>query len=230
MSTTYPPQPGPHIPLGRGNNAVVIALVVAIVLAVAGLGGWWLLSSQNSQQAQPQPVPGTQGQAQTQQPAPTPSETQEQAQQSQAPAQEQQEQSAEPPEPLPPVPSQKKPSGQETGKSRQGSNPAPPLPKQFAEFTFEKEGKTDVKYIAKDGRKVSIAYADYVAPEDLDMGDNTQTIRGWTCIKKQKEGQMTSVSCGGPAYEGVVVLGGAAVDYDLEDIADIADRLMMEWK
>ncbi|WP_221620306.1 hypothetical protein, partial [Arachnia propionica] len=215
-----------------------IALVVAIVVAVVGFGGWWFLGNQDSQQAQPQPTAVVPTQPRDQSPAPTQTQAQPQGQQpesqpqpssqgqSQPPTQEQPE--VEPEEPK----VSRKPSGQDTGKSRQDSTPAPPLPKRFAQFTFEEEKQSkgeSARYRAEDGTSVTVTYADYVTFDELEL-DGARPIGDWSCFTQKKEGQTDTVACGGPAYEGVVFLGAVADNYSPQDIAGIGDSLMAVWK
>lgn len=208
-------------PPSRGGDGVVIALVVAIVLVVGGFGAWWLVGRQSSQQTQPQPTSVDQTehpsqQSESQPPSPEQS-------QSPSPSQEQPGSESEVP---------KQPSDQDTGESQQGAAPAPPLPKKFGQFRFEEEKESkgvSYMYRAEDGTSITVTYADYVTADQLKMGEGARPIRDWSCIKQQKEGQVESVACGGAAHEGVVVIGAAAVEYSLEDIATIADDLMAAW-
>ncbi|MDO5066706.1 MAG: hypothetical protein Q4D96_05465 [Propionibacteriaceae bacterium] len=238
MSTMNAPQPGYYGPSqGRGNNGIVITLVVAIVLAVAGFGGWWFFNNQSTEQAQPLPVEQSQA---PQQPAPTQSETQGQQTETQAPSQEQspsREQAPAQNEKPQPEPRQEQTQPRQNPpqekKQPTQNEKAPVMPESFGNFKSDSTRLSSSlgSYRDADSRFIMFMHIDGLSAEDMKKYSRKEVreIGGWYCSTIGK-GDHPSLDCATSVYGGSLSVTGSADRFTEEELVTIGDEFLAAWK
>lgn len=222
-----------HIPPGhgasgrRGGNTPVVALAVAIVVAVAGFGGWWLVTQNRDGKAVPQEslsLPAPTGEA-----PPVPDPESAEPSSSQAPPSESTAPRQDEATPRDEQSTQRQPG---SGDGDGGGAGAPPLPKEFGEFTtsYDPDEVSFLLYSAPGSRHIGVEYLkdSRQVERKIDQLRETEQLGIWVCGLIQSN-TPDDPACVAEAHGGGVIVISHNTDTNYADVQEIGNDLLDVW-
>ena len=191
-----PPQPP------RKSNTPLIVALVAILVATAGLGAWWILGRGGQTIADPSTSTQTTTQETKKSETPSPEPTERTTRSTERTT---------------------RPTERTTRPTERTT--APEMPKSFDDFTFAGKKDLAVTYTNSNGDLFVVAYGagESVEANSTNLHD-IETIGKWTCGKDENNASM----CLAEVYSGT--LATLMLDESPSKLVEVADRFLAAWK